>query len=101
MQLYRMQISTSSLTIPIERHITNIVEEIPLPDEGKLLVQHEIGGKTASFFRPIDQNPPVVDREEIEILFKCLECDSIIEIYTALLLERKVLMVSKHKALLT
>ena len=101
MQLYRMQISTTKLTVPIERHITNIIEEIPLPDEGKLLVQHEIGGRTASFFRPTDQNPPVVDREEIEILFRCLCVDSIIEIYAALLLERKVLMVSKHKALLT
>ena len=55
----------------------------------------------ASFYRPTDQNPPVVEREEIEILFRCLQLDGIIEIYTALLLERKVLMVSKHKALLT
>lgn len=101
MQLYRMQISTTSLSIPIERHITNIIEEIPLPDEGTLLVQHEIGGKTASFFRPTDQNPPVVDRDEIENLFRCLGVESIIEIYTCLLLERKVLMISKHKALLT
>lgn len=54
MQLYRMQISSTKLSIPIERHITNIVEEIPLPDEGKLLVQHEIGGRTASFYRPTD-----------------------------------------------
>ena len=96
-----MQISTTNLKIPIERHITNIIEEIPLPDEGKILVQHEIGGKTASFSRPTDQNPPIVEREEIEILFRCLDVDSIIEIYSGLLLEKKVLFISKHKALLT
>jgi hypothetical protein len=32
------------LYIPIEKLIVNIVDEIPLPDEGKILVQHEIGG---------------------------------------------------------
>jgi hypothetical protein len=36
--------SNSPLAIPIERMIVNIIDEIPLPDEGKLLVQHEIGG---------------------------------------------------------
>ena len=40
--------------IPMERYIVNIIDEIPLPDEGKLLVQHEISGQTASFYRPID-----------------------------------------------
>lgn len=81
--------------------MTNIMDEIPLPDEGTLLVQHEIGGKTASFFRPTDQHPPFVGKEEIEVLFKCLDVDNIIEIYSNLMLERKVLMISKHKALLT
>ena len=38
---------------------------------------------------------------EIENLFKCLDVENIIEIYSSLLLERKVLMISKHKALLT
>lgn len=37
-QLYRMQISNTALSIPIERYITNIIDEIPLPDQGKLLI---------------------------------------------------------------
>jgi hypothetical protein len=89
------------MTIPIERYITNIIDEIPLPNEGSLLVQHEIGDKTASFFRPVDQNPPNVDGDDIENLFKCLDVDSIIEIFSSLLMERKILMISKHKSLLT
>ena len=33
-QLYRMQIST----LPMERYILNVIDEIPLPDEGKLQI---------------------------------------------------------------
>ena len=32
------------MSVPLERYVLNVMEEIPLPDEGKLLVQHEIGG---------------------------------------------------------
>jgi len=78
-----------------------MIDEIPLPDEGKLLVQHEMGGQMVSFFRPIDQNPPFVMKEDIENLFRCLNVDTVIEIMTFILLERKVLLISTHKALLT
>ena len=37
-QLYRMQISNTGLPVPIERYITNVIDEISLPDEGKLLI---------------------------------------------------------------
>ena len=55
----------------------------------------------ASFYRPTDQNPPIVEQEEIENLFRCLDVDSILQVYCCLLLEKKVLVISKHKALLT
>lgn len=100
-QLYRMQLSSSRLNLPLERYVINIVDEIPLPDEGKLLVQHELRDKTASFYRPVDQNPPIIEEADVENLFKCLSVDNIIEIFSYLLLERKVLVISEHKALLT
>lgn len=100
-QLYRVQISQTRSKIPLERHVINFMEEIPLPDEGRLLVQHELEGQVVQFFRPTDQNPPIVGREEIENLFKCLDIDKVIEIFQCLLLEKKVLMISTHKALLT
>lgn len=53
--LYRKHLSSSRLPLPLERYIFNLIEEIPLPDEaGKILVQHELGGHTVSFFRPVD-----------------------------------------------
>jgi hypothetical protein len=96
-----MQISNNALSIPIERFVTNIIDEIPLPDEGKLLVQYEVGGKTSNFFRPTDQHPPLVDKEGIENVLKCLDIDNILEVFSGILLEKKVLFISKHKGLLT
>lgn len=34
------------------------MEEVPVPDKGNILVMHEIGNQTISFYRPIDQYPP-------------------------------------------
>jgi len=42
-----------------------------------------------------------VDNEEIENLFRCLDVEKIIEIFSYILLEKKVLMISQHKSLLT
>ena len=53
-QLYRIQISNTGLHLPLERFIVNFMDEVPLPDEGKVLVQHELCGETMSFFRPVD-----------------------------------------------
>lgn len=40
-QLYRIHLSSSN--IPIERFIVNVMDEIPVPDKGNILVLHEIG----------------------------------------------------------
>lgn len=64
-------------------------------------MQYEIGHETISFFRPIDQHPPFASKDDIENLLKCLDIDSILEVFSAILLEKKMLFVSKHKALLT
>lgn len=40
--LYAIHMSRHNL-IPIERFIQNIIDEVPLPDQGNILVQTEIG----------------------------------------------------------
>ncbi len=42
-----------------------------------------------------------MDNEEIENLLRCLDVEKIIEIFSYILLEKKVLMISQHKSLLT
>ena len=55
-QIYSLHLSKGS--IPIERYVCNIVDEIPIPTKGKELVQYEIGNALISFNRPLDQIPP-------------------------------------------
>ena len=49
----------------------------------------------------IDQYPPYAKRADIEYLFRALNAEQVIDIFLALLLEKKVLLISKYKALLT
>ena len=39
------------MTIPIERFVVNILDEVPLPDLGKNMVAYE---EKINFYRPID-----------------------------------------------
>ena len=55
-QLYTLHLSNTQ--IPIERYLVNIMNEIPVPDKGNLLVLHDIGNTSIPFYRPIDQYPP-------------------------------------------
>lgn len=89
------------MPIPLERFIVNVMDEIPLPDKGSVLIQHEIQNQVIPFYRPIDQYPPYATKTCIENLFKCLTVDYVIEIFVQLILERKLLLVSRHKSLLT
>ena len=65
----------SNTPIPIERYIINIMDEIPVPDKGGILVLHEIGNQTIPFFRHIDQYPPYATKHDIEYLFRALSAE--------------------------
>lgn len=79
-QLYRVHLS-QSMHIPLERFIVNIMDEIPLPDKGSILIQHEIGTQIIPFYRPVDQYPPYSTKQSIENLFKCLSVEYVLEIF--------------------
>lgn len=40
-QLYRIHLSKTP--VPLERYIINIMDEIPVPDRGNIMVMHELG----------------------------------------------------------
>jgi hypothetical protein len=92
-------LSSNNVT-PLERFIQNIMDEVPLPDQGTRLVQYEIQGEKIPFFRPVDMYPPFVTKSMIENLLRTLDVDNVIEVFIHLCLERKVLLVSKYKNLL-
>jgi hypothetical protein len=51
-KLYGIHLSKNP--VPIERYIVNVLEEIPVPDKGNVMVIHEIGNSSIAFYRPID-----------------------------------------------
>ena len=53
-KLYQVHLSRN-MTIPIERFVLNIMDEVPLPDQGTNMVTYD---EDINFYRPIDQYPP-------------------------------------------
>ena len=97
--LYSIQFAKTP--IPIERYIWNFADEIPVPDKGNILVEYDIGNTNIPFYIPIDHYAPYVSEKDIEYTFKCLGWDELIIAIIQLSLEKKVLLVSKYKSLLS
>lgn len=69
------------MKIPIERFIVNVVDEVPLPDKGNIMIQHDME-ETILFFRPVDQYPPFVTKTAVQNLFKALSVDDVLELFS-------------------
>lgn len=87
--------------IPMERYICNFVDEIPVPDKGNILVEYDIGNTSIPFFIPVDQYAPYASNRDVEFTFKCLGCDEVLIALIQLSLEKKILLISKFKSLLS
>ncbi|CAG9324793.1 unnamed protein product [Blepharisma stoltei] len=98
-EIYRLTISTYEL--PIERVICNLIQEIPLPDQGITVVEYTIGNKTLQFSRPPPKYLPYFPGSCLEYLFRSLSIDSIIDVWSCILSERKILLISRQKSILT
>ena len=49
---------------PLKRFIVKIMDEVPLPDKGNIMVQHDME-EAILFYRPIDQYPPYATKTAI------------------------------------
>ena len=98
-QLYRLHLSLSP--IPLERIITNFMEEIPIPSKGEVQVDYDLASMSVSFYRPLDQFPPFATKEDLEYLFRALTIDNAVSVFLALLLEKKIILRSAYKALIS
>mmetsp|Transcript_15883 Transcript_15883/g.29091 ORF Transcript_15883/g.29091 Transcript_15883/m.29091 type:complete len:889 (+) Transcript_15883:753-3419(+) len=98
-QIYRLHVSSTD--IPLERIICNLVQEVPLPDQGVTAVQYDIGNFSLCFSRPPPRYFPLVQDRCFEFLFRALRFDDVIIMWNCVMLERKLLLISVNKSLLT
>ena len=97
--------------IPIERYVSNFCSEISRPEPGAFSVQYTPGAfPTPLLFSSPPHNFPLTlcprsemltSKDPILTLFRVLSCENVVEVWTALVLERQVLFVSSSTSLLT
>ena len=92
---------TKPMTLPIERYITNFCSEIPAPPPGRLEVQTTILDSVISIWSPEHNMPTQWVSLPFSHLFQCMDVENILVVWTALALERQVLVTSTQLSLLT
>ena len=92
---------TKPMTLPIERYITNFCSEIPAPPPGRLEVQTTILDSVISIWSPEHNMPTQWVSLPFSHLFQSMDVENILVVWTALALERQVLVTSTQLSLLT
>ena len=100
-QLYRLASTTNVMHAPLERYILNICCEIPAPPPGAYEVQLSILDSTIRFWAPPAKLPIAYVALPHKILFECLDLDNLLTVWTALIVERRVLLLSSQYSVLT
>ena len=98
-EIYRLHLSMYE--IPLERVICNLIQEVPLPDQGVTYVQYTIGRQKLFFSRPPAKYLPFLPESCLEYLFRSLNIQDIVSVWSCVMVERKILLISKSQALLT
>jgi hypothetical protein len=96
-QLNNMTVCGSS--VPVERWVQHFVTSVPLPPPGKISVLYKTSAFTINFVRPTVNSLPLAD-VPFELLFRALDIQNILLLWSSVLLEFKVVLHSKHTALL-
>lgn len=93
--------SKTALALPIERYITNFCSELPAPPPGSFQVQTTILDSVISIWSPPHNMPIAWVSLPFAHLFQCLDIPNILTVWSALALERQVLVTSTQLSLLT
>mmetsp|Transcript_25913 Transcript_25913/g.51978 ORF Transcript_25913/g.51978 Transcript_25913/m.51978 type:complete len:1413 (+) Transcript_25913:53-4291(+) len=91
----------TAMSLPIERYITNFCSELPAPPPGSFEVQTTILDSVISIWSPPNNMPIAWVSLPFSHLFQCLDVDNVLKVWTALALERQVLVTSTQLSLLT
>ncbi|XP_031404714.1 DENN domain and WD repeat-containing protein SCD1 isoform X2 [Punica granatum] len=94
----RVEVATSSK--PLWEVIAGVVSNVPLPTPGKDRVLFAIENSLLSVEAPPKDGLPHVDIS-FQPIIQCLDVDNLIKLFTAVLLERRILLRSNKYSLLT
>jgi hypothetical protein len=97
--LYRLSLSPCS--IPLERYISNFLNDVPAPPPGKVDVTYLLGPDSVIFRRPPSNEPTAWSSLPLSSLFECLSLQNILLVFSALISERQVAFISSQYSLLT
>ena len=100
-QIYH--ISLSSAPVPLERFVSNLVAETPLPPRGLTEVAYVCAGATPrvlSISRPPKNQLPMVD-VSFRPMFGMLGVENIMVIFQSLLMERQIIVYSSNVSIVT
>jgi hypothetical protein len=101
-ELYRLSL-TPALPVPLERHVQNLVCEVPLPPAGRVSVACGVGGRARVLLQRAPRNRRVSAVNlsgSLRQLFECLDPQRVVLVWRCLLAERPVLLVSSQLSLL-
>ncbi|CAI2170691.1 4979_t:CDS:10 [Funneliformis geosporum] len=86
--------------VPLERHIVNLVHEIPLPPPGKLQVAFSVNDMTFFCARPALNQIPIMKDFSLYPLFRSLSIQNIVTLFEVALTEGKILLISSYPDML-
>ncbi|KAJ3671152.1 hypothetical protein LUZ60_008578 [Juncus effusus] len=99
-ELFVVCFSPSGCSKPVWEIINYMVSKVPLPTPGKVRVLFSLENRLLSVEAPPKETLPHADIS-FQPLVQCLDVDNLIQLFTAVLLERRILLRSNKYTLLT
>eukprot|EP01018_Ginkgo_biloba_P036033 Gb_36258 [translate_table: standard] len=99
-ELFRLCFSPAGCSKPLWEIITHMVLNVPLPSPGKNCILFSIENYLLSVEAPPKDGLPHADIS-FQPLVQCLDVDNVIQLFTAVLLEKRILLRANKYSLLT
>eukprot|EP01039_Chlorochromonas_danica_P007170 gene7170-7932_t len=87
--------------IPMERYICNFIDDVPAPPAGKIDIIYYMNEEAITFQCPPLNLPSNWLSFPLTPLFQCLSMHNLLSVFTALLIERQIVLISSQFSLLT
>lgn len=97
--LYYQHTLTSG--VPLERHICNLIDDVPHPLSVRLDVSFYMNEQPITFKCPLPEEPPAWSGMPLFPLFECLPPAKVLDLFALVLCERQVIFISQQYSLLT